>query len=181
MKNYVYIRFIIILSLLFICAPSVASLYYQEIDYCIDKEAAILDGLSLSTTTTWHEFYIDDEYLQEENCAWLSSIQFKSKNAINLKELCLNWQGTLIQSNKLSASLYTKKETNNQLLPLEQNLICDGKWNKNNQEIIFLLDEKLIAVNKYYLVISFPENLKNHLKQGSFYISENELKLESIN
>jgi hypothetical protein len=140
-----------------------------------------LQGFSLTTTTTWQEFHVDNSYFEKEKCAWLSSITFKSKNALKLKQLKLNWEGKKIDTKKISASLYTKKDTNTQLVPLEKNLISDGTWDQDNQKLLFVLDEKLIATNKYYLVISFPDEIKHVMRNGFFKIDNNSLKIEYLN
>ena len=140
-------------------------------------------NLSLNTTSTWYEFKQNNPELKKENWAWISFITFKSKQAINLKEINLKWSGKFLKTSKISASLYQKKETtNNILIPIQKNLVCDGKWDKKNQQIIFKLNEKLVAVNKYYLVLSFPEKIKFYLKNGNFVLPDNDsLKLERIN
>jgi hypothetical protein len=138
--------------------------------------------LSLNTTTTWHEYISHSPNLKKETCAWISFITFKSKQTFNLKQINLKWIGASINSNKISASLYQKKENNNApLIPIEENLVGDGKWNKSSQEIIFDLNEKLVAINKYYLVLSFPEKLKTKIKNGEFILKDStSLKLEKL-
>ena len=65
-------------------------------------------------------------------------------------------------------------------MPVAKNLVCDGVWNKNRQEVMFQLNEKLIAVNKYHLVISFPNKIKGFIQKGSFNVSDDSLKIECI-
>lgn len=129
--------------------------------------------LSLNTTTTWHEYKLNNPNLKRETCAWISFITFKSKQAFNLKRINLKWIGNFINTDKISASLYQKKENNNEpIIPIEENLVGDGKWNKKKQEIVFDLNEKLVALNKYYLVLSFPKNFKTKFRNGEFVLKD---------
>ncbi|MCK4651145.1 hypothetical protein KAT08_03150 [Candidatus Babeliales bacterium] len=156
------------------------STLHKNIKVDIYKQSDFQENLSLSSTNTWYEFKIDHCKLQKEKLAWIGSIIFKSKKSLKLKKLRLKWNGNFIRTEKLGASLYQKKEAENIPLPLEKNLICDGKWNKNKQEIIFNLDEKLIAINKYSLIISFPKEIKKQLQKGSFKISNDSLTIKTI-
>ena len=130
-------------------------------------------NLSLNTTNTWCEFNLNNNKLIQ-NSAWIGLITFKSKNAIKLKKLNLQWSGKFINEKNITASLYQKKELCNDLIPIEENLVCDGKWDKEKQEIVFQLNEKLVAINKYYLVLNFPDNVKSNLRSGSFVLSKND-------
>ncbi|MCF7799730.1 hypothetical protein K9L05_03280 [Candidatus Babeliales bacterium] len=136
-------------------------------------------NFSLNTTNTWFEFAQQNHQNNLQNnlidSAWIGLLTFKSKNTIKLDQLALKWSGNYINSNKISASLYKKKEKDNILIPVEENLICDGKWDKNKQRITFNnMQEKLISVKKYYLLVSFPQNLKQQIRSGNFLITKND-------
>lgn len=166
-------KFLFILSLFI-----VGQILAEECKQIIDNAK-----FCLHTTSTWYEFrqnYNDD--FKKEIWAWISFITFKSKEAINLKELKLMWDGEKIKTQKISASLYQKKETSEEILkPIQENLICDGKWDKENQQIYFNLDEKLIATNKYYLVLNFPKKISSLLKNGKFILKDsNSLTIKRI-
>ena len=138
-------------------------------------------NLSLKATNTWHEFNLDNEELEKENWACIEAITFKSKNPFKLKKIFLKWSGDFINTNNISASLYQKKDNDDLLIPIEKNLICDGAWDKKNQQITFELDEKLIAINKYYLVLTFPKRIKSAIQTGSFVLANiKPLKLVAI-
>ena len=138
--------------------------------------------LTFDTTNTWYEFAQNTQDLNQPDWAWIGLITFKAKNILKLKKIELKWSGKHIDTNNISASLYQKKELIDKLLPVEENLVCDGTWNKKNQQITFWLDEKLIAVKKYYLLLSFPKECKNKLRSGQFTISDdNSLKLLTMN
>ena len=85
---------------------------------------------------------------------------------MRLENIKFKWNGKKLS--KIEASLYKRKKEKDDLIPLEDNIVSDGKWNPSNQEISFNLNEKLIAVNKYFLVVSYPKGLESHLKQGIF-------------
>lgn len=132
-----------------------------------------LDQLcSLSITNTWREFQIKatNPYHQEK-WAWMWSLTLKSKKAVKLRQLNLQWRGKKI--NSIFASLYQKREQDKLLIPIEQNLVCDGAWDTKKQQLTFNLNEKIIATNKYYLVLSFPQTLESTIKTGTFTLPKN--------
>lgn len=137
--------------------------------------------LSLSSTTTWQEFTFSPSItaLNEKKFAWIGLLTLKSIEPLKLKELHLQWVGDKI--NNLHASLYNKKDTINELIPIEENLICDGTWNETNQELIFFLNKKVVAVNKYYLVLNFPSDDASKLKHGYFVVPQkNSIKISYL-
>lgn len=89
------------------------------------------------------------------------------KDIPNLTKLTFSWHGPYI--NKLTASLY-KKDQNQTFIPVEEALICDGKWNKNTQELYFKFDEeqKIDPMTRFYIVITIPDHLIESLQDGSF-------------
>jgi len=103
----------------------------------------------------------------------VGSITFKkkSKHYMSIDSINLRWNGKPIDN--LIASLY-KKLPNKEFLPIEDNLICDGLWNKKKQTLVLNFDEKesLGPLTKFYLVLTIPEELEPILKQGSFHLEE---------
>lgn len=103
----------------------------------------------------------------------VGSITFKkkSKEPLFIDTLHLAWKGTHIDH--LVASLY-KKNLSRTFLPIEDNLICDGIWNKTKQTLMFNFDEKetLNPTTIFYLVLTIPEDLELILKNGSFLLEE---------
>ncbi len=93
----------------------------------------------------------------------------KSKEALRLNNLTFEWVGASLDD--ISASLYNKKNYEKQIIPIEDNLVSDGIWNKKSQALSFSLDEKIVAVNTYYLVLSFPQRLESTLTSGKFIFS----------
>lgn len=127
--------------------------------------------LSLSATTTWKDFSSQQPFpLFLKNWAWIGLITLKSIKPLKLEELLLQWKGKKIE--KLHAALYSKKETEKMLIPIEDNLICDGFWNQEKQQLIFPINKKIIAVNKYYLVLNFPEHDADKIKHGQFVVPQ---------
>lgn len=137
--------------------------------------------LSLSTTLTWQEFNLThhNTSLQKKQSAWTALITIKSKKAMRLQQINLQWTGGTI--NSMHASLYRKARAEQELIPIEENLVCDGSWNSQNQQITFALDEKIVAVNEYYLVLSFPKKVARKLRHGQFTLAQhNPLKLINL-
>lgn len=122
----------------------------------------------LCTTSTWKEFLSNSEVSEssEKKWAWVGLITMKSKIPLKLKTLNLHWFGKKIDS--LQASLYQKKETDPQLIPIQQNLVCDGFWDSSKQELSFKIDQKVVSVNNYYLFLSFPKHEEKVIKTGTF-------------
>ncbi len=122
----------------------------------------------LCTTSTWKEFLSNEEVseIKQKKWAWVGLITMKSKIPLKLKTLNLHWLGKKIDS--LQASLYQKKETDPQLIPIQQNLVCDGIWDSTKQELSFNVDQKVVAINSYYLVLSFPKQEEKAIKTGQF-------------
>jgi len=103
----------------------------------------------------------------------VGSIKFKKrcKNPVFLENITLHWNGEPLDN--LIGSLY-KKNLDKNFLAIEDNLICDGLWNKHKQQLICMFDEKenLGPTTIFYLVLTVPENIEAILKKGSFYIEE---------
>ena len=120
----------------------------------------------------------------DENCSkatdfggkWIlvGSITFKKrcKNPICIETINLHWNGEPLDN--LIASLYKKNLDKENFLPIEENLICDGMWNKNKQTLVLNFDEKenLAPTTVFYLVLTVPESIEPILKKGSFCLEE---------
>lgn len=134
----------------------------------------IQELFSVNATTTWKDFTLTpfSQQINPKQWVWTNMITLKSKEPINLQELCLEWHGEKIT--RLQASLYHKKETERTLIPIQENLVCDGLWDPKTQNLKFFLDKKIVAVNKYYLFLHFPEQDTQKIKRGAFIIPEKE-------
>lgn len=103
----------------------------------------------------------------------VGSIIFKKriKDPVCIGTIILRWSGDRLDN--LIASLY-KKNLNKEFLPIEDNLICDGSWNKSKQLLILNFEEQesLGPTTIYYLVLTVPESLEPLLKTGSFCIDQ---------
>lgn len=132
-----------------------------------------LSNFSLRTTTTWYEYTLSNSTshsLDNGKLALTEQITLRNKQPIHLKKLKLKWNGE--QINDIYASLYTKKESQDELVPIEENLICDGFWNQGKQQLIFDINKKLVSLNKFYLVLRFPDQIEEKLKKGNFSVLE---------
>jgi len=130
------------------------------------------EKFTLKTISTWKDFNNDSKSQltieDQEKKALTVELIFRSKETIKLKKLVLQWNGDFLDD--ISASLYQKKE-NDDLTFINKNFVCDAKWDNKKQQIIFTLDEKLIAINKYYLIINYMPKIESKLKEGCFVLS----------
>lgn len=145
-------------------------------DKVLFAKKALQTFCSLSTTSTWREFTLTPsiDELKNEKWVWTTLLTFKSKEAHKLETLTLSWTGKPIST--LSASLYQKQKYNDNLIPIEQNLVADGLWDEKKQKLTFSVNEKLIAINQYYLVLSFPSDKEHIVKNGKFISSQSRCK-----
>src|SRR3989304_2055610 len=89
----------------------------------------------------------------------------RCKECVKLNKLILRWHGENIEN--LCASLYKKLPEKN-LLPIEEQLVCDGCWNKSEQRLIFNFNEEqtLTSVDTFYLVLTVPTTLEKQITKG---------------
>jgi hypothetical protein len=136
----------------------------------------------LCSTTTWLEFKLNQNVplVHEKKWAWIGSITLKSKIPLKLEKLNLQWFGEKIKD--LQASLYCKKEKAPALIPIEKNLVCDGVWSTQNQELTFNINQKIVSVNNYYLLLSFPNAEEHSIKSGFFALHDKKaIQLTKLN
>lgn len=107
----------------------------------------------------------------------VGSITFKKrcKDPICIETISLHWNGE--QLDNLIASLYKKNLEKDHFLPIEENLVCDGTWNKTKQTLLLNFDEKenLAPTTIFYLVLTVPESIEPILKNGFFSLEEHYL------
>jgi hypothetical protein len=127
----------------------------------------------LCTTSTWKEFILNRDLpdFKRKKWAWIGMITLKSKIPLKLKTLNLQWYGKKIED--LQASLYQKREMDPSLIPIQQNLVCDGTWNSKKQELSFNINQKVVSINNYYLVLSFSKQAEEAIKAGKFTLQNN--------
>jgi len=103
----------------------------------------------------------------------IGKIIFKKKTIddIKLSKIFLQWHGDHIDA--LSGSLY-KKEPDKEFMPIEEHVICDSSWNKEQQSLILSFNQaqKLGIHSEFYLILSVPAALEGILKAGHFAIEE---------
>lgn len=104
----------------------------------------------------------------------VGSITFKKrcKDPVCIQTINLHWNGEKLDN--LMASLYKKNPDRETFLPIEENLICDGIWNKNKQTLMLNFDERanLGPTTVFYLVLTVPEPIEEILKKGSFSLEQ---------
>ena len=125
---------------------------------------------SFSSTPTWRE-YLSATILSPsrlDKWAWKCSLRFRSTTPVLLNHVILQWRGKKIDS--LSASLYEKKATNDAVIPIQDNFICDGSWDGVKQQMHFNINKKIVAVNCYSLLLSFSKAFETIIKNGNFEV-----------
>jgi hypothetical protein len=106
----------------------------------------------------------------------IGNVTFKkrSKEPACMEQMVLQWKGPQIDG--MLGSLY-KKSVDKQFLPIEDNLVCDGCWNKTKQQLSFKFCKRqnLRATNIFCIVLTLPSNLINRVRQGRFEIESDHL------
>lgn len=117
---------------------------------------------------TWKDL---DNGTKKFKSKWIlaGTITFKKKaqEKIHLDRLHLQWDGPKIEH--LMASLYTN-ECLEDFLPIQENLVCDGTWNSNQQKLMFNFEEKQLLTfkNCFFLVLTVTDENEPLLKNGKF-------------
>lgn len=130
-----------------------------------------LEDFNVILTPQWQDLESNAENAKQFGGKWIlaGNITFKkkAKDTVHLNRIYLQWEGSPIDN--LVASLY-KCEPDKEFLPIQENLICDGLWNKAQQTLMLNFDKKetLGFTNIFNLVLTVPENLEHTLKRGSF-------------
>jgi hypothetical protein len=134
--------------------------------------AAKKPHFNLFPLTTWNEYPCNTIgiHFDKEKWVWTHSMIIKSKNPLKLENIILQWNGGKLP--KLSASLYQKKERDEKVIPIQENLVAEGNWDQKKQQLTFALDEKIIATSKLHLVLSYPKNEEARVKKGNFVIAQ---------
>lgn len=131
------------------------------------------EHFSHTATTTWQEFSNEKNSAKDKKnkkWVWVSCITLKSKQAVKLKKITLKWCGEKIPN--LFASLFKKYKHADNVIPIERNLISDGSWNSEKQQIVFSLDNKVVATQRYYLVLNYAKGIEDTLKKGHFALCD---------
>lgn len=137
------------------------------------------ETFTISLKPKWRCLEEDCKKAAEFGGKWIlaGSITFKkrSKDHVFIEMLNLHWNGENLDN--LIGSLYRKNLDKELFLPIEENLVCDGIWNKNKQTLVLNFDEKesLAPTTTYYLVLTVPDDIEPILKKGSFYLEEQNL------
>jgi len=131
---------------------------------------------SLSSSFAWHDLGYNHHLTcstkyHPEKCVNIGCITFRCKTKLKLQKLKLQWTGEKL-IHQIASSLYKKKKESQPLLLIEENVVCDGKWNEKKQQLTFPINEKVVATNTYYVIISFPCREEHKLKSGTFKFSE---------
>ena len=139
------------------------------------------------TTSTWSPL---SKTIENKNnngtCVHVGTIILRKKTPKqkSIKRIILKWSPPknsklntkYFEIENLIASLY-RPRYKQQILPIDEFVICDGHWEKDKQCLIFEFDEELILepINEFCLVITIPKNIKDKLKNGCFKLEERSL------
>jgi len=134
------------------------------------------ESFDIILKSKWQELDDNDSKCADFGGKWIlvGSITFKkrSKNPVFVDEMNLRWHGELLDN--LTGSLY-KKTLGKDFLAIEENLVCDGIWNKTTQTLMFDFDEKenLGPTTVFYLILTVPDTVETILKKGYFSLKNN--------
>jgi len=137
---------------------------------------AYLDDYKIILEPIWQDLEGNAARSCEFDGKWIlaGSITFrkKAKESVNLSRLYLHWTGAKI--GHLLGSLY-KKNLDEDFLPIEKNLVCDGTWNTAQQTLMlnFSKQQTLGLTNIFYLVLTVPEHLESTIRHGRFDLVDN--------
>lgn len=125
----------------------------------------------LQVTPQWKDLDPQHNKRFHNKLIWVGQfvIKKRSKEFMLLSELDLAWKGEKIKN--LQASLFRKKP-NQELLPVEDQLVCDGHWNTKKQTLKLKFKEKeyLQPRTTLCLVLTVTKDLEPVLRQGHFDI-----------
>jgi hypothetical protein len=133
--------------------------------------ASEFDQFNVILEPYWKDLEQEEKKELDFGGKWIlaGSITFKkkAKDTVYLNHIYLHWRGKKIDH--LMGSLY-RKESDRKFLPIQENLVCDGLWNKSQQTLMLNFERKhnLGPINTFYLVLTVPQNLEPVLKRGSF-------------
>jgi hypothetical protein len=125
----------------------------------------------LSVTSQWVD--LDPQRTQQFGEKWILAGELvfhkRTNELISIKEIDLAWIGESIKY--LNASLF-RKNSNNMLVPIDEALICDGKWNTQKQSLTLKFNEKeyLQPTTTFCLVLTVTNDNEASLKTGYFDI-----------
>lgn len=139
---------------------------------CLTLSARIQKpACELHIVPEWRNLDNDPNHIKELGGNWVLVARFvikrRSKDFIRLDNLSFAWRGEHISH--LAASLF-RGHSSGDLIPVEENLVCDGIWRSTNQilQLRFQQKEYLQPTNIFYLVLTVPERLEKILKKGHF-------------
>ncbi len=153
------------ISLILITAATTLSISASDCDILL---APRWDNLGKNST---HEKRFGEKWILVGSI----TVHKTSKQSAELGKISLQWHGDHIDT--LSGSRF-KKIPEKLFLPIDDNLLCDGSWNKLDQRLILDFHEKKQTLGPhsiFYLVFSIPETIESTLKNGHFSLVQTNL------
>ncbi len=127
--------------------------------------------------TTWEHLSEHDLHKEKFNGKWieLGTITFKknSNENVYLDEIILVWKGQETFSS-LEATLYKQKCPSKKFLPIDENLVCDGQWRQDKQELVMRFNqrESLGTTTIFHVIITVPQDLEHKIAGGQFTLKK---------
>jgi len=150
--------------------PIIIMLNTNQYLFANSKDVPV-DLYGIQVETKWENIEQNEEKIKQFGSKWLlvGGITFKkkSKDSVNLSKLSLRWRGPKLCN--ITGSLY-KKNPDRPFLAIEDQLLCDGIWNKTKQTLIFNFNEEqsLGPLNIFYVTLTVPAEIEALVKNGSF-------------
>jgi hypothetical protein len=136
-------------------------------------------AIKTELTPTWtvlREYSKPSMNLDAHKAICVGRITLHTKSPVKLTSFLLKWEGPHIKD--MYASIYLKRK-HGEFATLSTNLVCDGKWNTQEQNAIFPIQQKIVAQQNYYLVIGTKQNQELNLKAGRFSLITSTQQLDS--
>lgn len=136
---------------------------------------------TITLKPAWNYLETNSSKEQKFGGKWIvtNTIEITKKGniAFHLTAIHLVWKGGCL--NTLQASLY-KKTGDKEFLPIEDNLLCDGLWNKNEQKLLLNFDApfQLHTTDTLYLVLTVPTMIESIVQTGHFELDHSALPPE---
>lgn len=158
-----------------LCIPANIIPFLSPMIRSTEKSSTDKRSITFLPTSPWIEFGLNNKSLitipGKPTLVGSITLQTNIHQPIILSQLKLNWHGPRIEH--LFGSLY-KKDPNKAFLAIEQNFICDGIWNKDEQSLLlnFTYKQKITSTKTLGLVLTISPELKETLNAGYFTLDE---------
>ena len=131
-------------------------------------------SLRVRVTPHWHKLR-NPIPNNKKKIVLYTRVRMRSRQPHQLKQLVLQWQPKTSHFKQgpaqLSASLYSHK-CRKQFIPVQDRWITDGQWDAQRQTLTFNMDQKLVGVVTYYVVVGFEPREEKKMFAGSLQYTD---------